>query len=284
MTDSDLDSLRGRGFAVAYRMLGTVSDAEDVAQEALLRLTAQDPPPDEPAAWITTVATRLGIDHLRSARVRRETYVGPWLPEPLLADDAPGPAQQAELADSLSQAFLVLAEQLSPLERAAFLLREVFGYEYGRVAEVLERSEATCRQLVARARRHLDAGRPRFDPDVEAGQALLEEFLAAAEEGDTGGLERMLAEDVVVLSDGGGKAAAARRPVVGAAKVARFMVGITRTRREYGGHPVLVNGRPGWILRTPDGAAWDVLSVDVVDGRIAAMHIQRNPDKLRHLA
>ena len=256
MDTTEIDELRRHGFAVAYRMLGSVADAEDVVQEALLRLSRVDEPVREPAAWVTTVTTRLAIDHLRLARVRRESYVGPWLPEPLLEDAAPGPAEQAELSDTLSQAFLVLLEQLTPVERAAFLLREVFGYDYSRVSEIVERSEANSRQLVTRARKHLEGGRPRFDADPEAGRALMERFLAAAEEGDLAALEEMLAADVVVYGDGGGKAQAARRPIAGAAKVARFLAKIAKLRQgigEFGLELVTVNGQPGRILRTRRG-------------------------------
>src|SRR3954468_15793397 len=183
-----LESVRRRGFGVAYRMLGSVSEAEDVAKESLLRLTRSDEPIDEPAAWVTTVATRLSIDVLRSGRVRREAYVGPWLPEPLIEDRTAGPASRAELADDLSQAFLVILERLTPVERAAFLLREVFDYDYGQIAGVVDRSEANARQLVARAKKHLESSRPRFDPDDELRERLLERFLAAAEDGDLEGL------------------------------------------------------------------------------------------------
>ena len=208
--ESDLEELRRHGFGVAYRMLGSVSEAEDVAQEALLRLTRQEDPIDEPAAWITTVATRLSINVLKSARARREAYVGPWLPEPLVEDPAPGPASRAELADSLSLALLVLLERLTPVERAAYLLREVFGYEYAEIAGIIERSEVNSRQLVTRARKHLEAGRPRFDADEAARDALLERFLAAAEEGDLEALEELLAKDAVLYADSGGKAMAPR--------------------------------------------------------------------------
>src|SRR5919205_2386288 len=193
--DSELEALRRHGFGVAYRMLGSVSEAEDVTQEALLRLTRQQAAIDEPAAWLTTVATRLSINVLRSARARREAYVGPWLPEPLIEDPAPGPASRAELADSLSLALLALLERLTPLERAAYLLREVFGYEYAEIARIIERGEVNTRQLVTRARKRLEAGRPRFDADEAASHALLERFLAAAEEGDLRALEELLAED-----------------------------------------------------------------------------------------
>jgi RNA polymerase sigma-70 factor (ECF subfamily) len=284
-SDADLEALRRRGFGVAYRMLGSVSEAEDVSQEAVLRLAQADRPIHEPAAWITTVATRLSISALRSARARRETYVGPWLPEPLMADhDDPGSA--VELADSLSQAFLVMLERLTPLERAAFLLREVFDYDYAQVAATLERSEANARQLVSRAKRHLGAGRPRFDPDEDACERLLKRFLAAAEEGDLAGLESLLAEDAILYSDGGGKVIAARRPIAGAARIARFMAGVTRGQTRVGpfeSRLVHVNGRPGRMLRADDGSVWSVLSIDVVGGRIQTVLIVRNPDKLGHL-
>ncbi|HEX6021004.1 MAG TPA: RNA polymerase sigma factor SigJ [Solirubrobacter sp.] len=329
MEDRELEALRRHGFGVAYRMLGSVSEAEDVAQEALLRLTKSEEHIDEPAAWVTTVATRLSINVLKSARARREAYVGPWLPEPLLEDPAPGPASRAELADSLSLALLTLLERLTPLERAAYLLREVFGYEYAEIAGVIERTEVNSRQLVARARKHIEANRPRFDPDEAARDALLERFLAAAEEGDLEGLEAMLAEDAVLYADGGDKAIAAQRPVHGAAVIARYLAGVAQVRRAFGDYEmrlVRVNGQPGRLLLGPAEPAFgeaerqatadalrlmasgevpaseivarmgavlkpiegevgvrDVLTVDVVDGRIQTIRIIRNPDKLAHL-
>jgi RNA polymerase sigma-70 factor (ECF subfamily) len=330
---TDLEALRRHGFGVAYRMLGSVSEAEDVAQEALLRLTRQDGPIDEPAAWMTTVVTRLSINVLKSARARRESYVGPWLPEPLLEDPAPGPSSRAELAGSLSLAMLVLLERLTPVERAAYLLREVFGYEYAEIAGIIERSEVNSRQLVTRARKHLEAGRPRFDADEAARDALLERFLAAAEEGDLEALEALLAKDAVLYADSGGKAMAPQEPLVGAALIARFMATVARVPQSGGfeRRSVMVNGQPGRVVRGPaepqPGEAdrlateralarlraddldaeelaaladrtreaaearttraevriWSVLTVDVVDGRIQAVRIVRNPDKLRHL-
>ena len=254
MGDRELEALRQHGFGVAYRMLGSVSEAEDVTQEALLRLTRQEDPIKEPAAWITTVVTRLSINVLRSARTRRESYVGPWLPEPLLEDPAPGPASRAELADSLSLALLVLLERLSPVERAAYLLREVFGYEYAQIAAIIERTEVNSRQLVTRARRHLEASRPRFDADEAARDALLERFLAAAEEGDMEALEDLLAKDAVLYADSGGKAMAPQEPLVGAAAIARFMAAVSQVRPdsdEFESRRVTVNGQPGRLLRGP---------------------------------
>src|SRR3954452_7869401 len=252
--DDELDALRRHGFGVAYRMLGSVSESEDVAQEALLRLTRQEGPIDQPAAWITTVTTRLSINVLRSARARRESYVGPWLPDPLLEDPAPGPASRAELADSLSLAMLVLLERLTPVERAAYLLREVFGYDYARIARIIERSEVYARQLVTRARKHLEANRPRFDADEAARDALLERFLAAAEEGDLEALEELLAKDAVLYADSGGKAMAAQEPLFGAALIARFMAAVAQARppsSEFESRRVRVNGQPGRMLRGP---------------------------------
>jgi RNA polymerase sigma-70 factor (ECF subfamily) len=273
-------------FAVAYRMLGSVAEAEDVAQEVAIRLTAEDGAVESPAAWATTVATRLSIDVLRSARVRRETYPGPWLPEPVLEDPGPGPAERVALADTISQALLVALERLTPVERAAFLLREVFDYDYGRIAEIVDRSEDNARQLVSRAKRHVAAGRPRFDPDDEARDRLVGRFLAAVDGGDLRGLEDVLAEDVVLWGDGGGVVIAAKIPVHGAAAVARFLVHTHPSRRGRADAtfaPARVNGQPGRILRHGDGTVDAVFAFDVVDGRIAAIRIVRNPEKLRHL-
>ena len=286
LADDDLEVIRRRGFGAAYRMLGSVSEAEDIAQEAMLRLTTSDVGVDDPLAWITTVSTRLSIDHLRTARVKRETYVGPWLPEPLITDAAPGPGEQVERADSLSQAFLVMLERLTPLERAAFLLHDVFDYGYAELASTLDRSEAACRQLVTRARRHAEDDSPRFDPDPEHRDELFERFLAAAEDGDVASLEGMLAEDVVMYADGGGRVSAARKPLFGAHRVATTWVKLAETLRrrlQPTTTRVTVNGQPGGILREPDGNLVSVFTVDIVDGRIATIRIMRNPDKLTHV-
>jgi RNA polymerase sigma-70 factor (ECF subfamily) len=282
----ELEGLRRHGFGVAYRMLGSVSEAEDVTQEALLRLTRQEGTIREPAAWITTVVTRLSINVLTSARARREAYVGPWLPEPLLEDPAPGPASRTELTDSLSQALLVLLERLTPVERAAYLLREAFGYEYAQIAEIVERTEENSRQLVTRARKHIEASRPRFDPDEAALDELLERFLAASEEGDVEALEELLAKDAVLYADGGGKAIAPPMPLVGSELIADFMVGVARMRHhlgEFEAELVKVNGQRGRLLRVPGVRVWEVLTVEVADGRVQDVRIVRNPDKLRHL-
>ena len=278
------DAYRPLLFSIAYRMLGSASEAEDVVQEALLRYHREADAVDSPRAFLTTVVTRLSIDQLRSARARRETYVGAWLPEPLLtAGDEP--ARHAELADSLSQAFLVLLETLSPLERAVFLLREVFDYPYAEVARILGRSEASVRQLASRARRHVDERRPRFDADREARRRLAERFFAAAGEGDLESLEELLAEDVVMYGDGGGKAPAAARPQHGRAQVMKLLAGLGKQARalELEGRPAEVNGQPGMLFVTPDGALVSVLSLDIAGGRIQALRSVVNPDKLRHL-
>ncbi len=286
LPDQELEAVRRRAFGVGYRMLGSVTEAEDVAQEAVLRLSQADGPIDEPAAWITTAATRLSIDLLRSARKRREAYVGPWLPEPLLEDPTPGPASQAERADSLSQAFLVLLERLSPVERAVFVLREVFDYDYARIAEIVDRSEENCRQIVTRSKKHIEARRPRFDPDEELRDELLERFLRAANEGDVEGLEELLAEDAEFYSDGGGKVSAARKPLFGANRIARVLVKFTEKVAPYGPFSVellRVNGQPGRVMRLSDGTLYDVLTIDVVDGKIRTVRVIRNPDKLQHV-
>lgn len=284
--DADLHALRRRAFAVAYRMLGSVAEAEDVAQEALLRLSRLAPPPDEPVAWTTTVSTRLAIDHLRLARVRRETYAGSWLPEPVVADPRLPPDLQAEASEGASLAFLLLLERLTPPQRAAFVLREAFGCDYAHVARTLGTSEAACRQLVSRARRIVQEEGSDRAGDPEHGARLLEAFLAAAEDGDLTRLEGMLARDAVLWGDGGGQAEAVREPVHGRAAVARFLVDVARRRRVLGTFDlqvVRVNGRPGRVLRDGRGRVWDVLAIEPVDGLVRAVHVQRNPEKLDHL-
>jgi RNA polymerase sigma-70 factor (ECF subfamily) len=283
----DLDEFltaRPRLFSVAYRMLGSASEAEDVLQEAYLRWQSADRGQVEsPQAFLTSIVVRLSIDVLRSARVRREAYVGPWLPEPLVVDQAPGPAEAAELADSVSLAFLVLLEELTPVERAVFLLREVFGYGYPEVAAMVGKSEANCRQLVARGRRHIAERRTRFDADSEHGRELTARFLGACLTGELDDLMEMLAEDVVVWSDGGGKVQAARRPVVGKDKAARFLVGIAaKGGAELVGRLVSVNGQPGAIFGT-DGQVRYALALDVLDDQIVGVRLVANPDKLGHL-
>jgi RNA polymerase sigma-70 factor (TIGR02957 family) len=281
--------LRPAAFAIAYRMLGSVSEAEDVVQEAFLRLhrtLAEGERVSSPRAYLSTVVTRLCIDQLRSARARRERYVGEWLPEPLLASDEADPARHAEVADSLSLAFLVLLERLSPEQRAAFLLREVFDYPYDEIARIVGKSEDNARQLVTRARRQVQERRPRFEASRERRQVLARRFFAAAVDGDLAALEELLAHDVVLHGDGGGKAPALAHPVHGRAKVARTLLAWFRAAARIGGvtlQAAEVNGQPGALLLDPQGRLVTVLSLDVADGQVQAIRSIVNPDKLRHL-
>jgi RNA polymerase sigma-70 factor (TIGR02957 family) len=289
MTAEEFAALRPSAFAIAYRMLGSVSEAEDVVQEGFLRLhraRAGGERIASPRAYLSTVVSRLALDHLRSASVRRETYVGEWLPEPLVASADDDPARKAELADSLSLAFLVLLESLSPEQRAAFLLREVFDEPYDRIAEIVGTSEQSARQLVARARRHVAERRPRFATSREQREELATRFFAAAEEGDLQGLEEMLADDVVYRGDGGGKAPAAARTVRGRAKVAHLLVAGLRALARLGDFTTRsaeVNGQPGALLFDAEGRLIGVAILDVGDGRIDGVNAIVNPDKLRHL-
>lgn len=272
--------------SIAYRMLGSVSEAEDVVQEAFLRLERADPDTIEsPKAFLATVTTRIAIDELRSARARRETYVGPWLPEPLVSDTEPDPAEHAEMSDSLSMAFLVLLESLSPTERAVFLLREAFDYDYAEIAGILDRSEASCRQLLVRARKRIDAGKPRFETTRAEQDELAERFFAAVQVGDLEGLVSMLAADAVWYADGGGKSKAASRPVYGRDHIRKLVRNLLIQGVKLGGvaQPVLVNGRPGMVTRDSGGKIVSVLSVEVDGGSVQSVHAQVNPDKLAHL-
>jgi RNA polymerase sigma-70 factor (ECF subfamily) len=280
------EELRPLLFSIAYGMLGSVGEAEDVVQEAFLRfhrVVADGQEIASPKAYLSAVTTRICIDQLRSARVRREQYVGQWLPEPIVTQ--PDAAEYAATADSLSMAFLVLLETLSPVERAVFLLREVFDYGYDEIARVVGKSDANCRQLYVRARRHVDEGKPRFDASREQRNELARRFFAAAEEGDVEALERMLADDVVVYGDGGGKAPSWPRPIVGRHRVARLMAGTLAQVREHSGtwRPTEVNGQPGVVFLAPDGRIASVMSVDVADGVIQTIRGIINPDKLAHL-
>jgi RNA polymerase sigma-70 factor (TIGR02957 family) len=283
------EELRPRAFAIAYRMLGSVSEAEDVVQEAYLRLHRAEQGGERiesPRAYLSTVVTRLAIDGLRSARARRETYVGEWLPEPLLADPEADPARQAEVADTLSLAFLVVLESLSPEQRAVFLLREVFDYPYDRIAEIVGKSEANVRQLVVRARRHVEERRVRFDTSREQREQLADRFFAAATEGDLPALEALLAEDVELHGDGGGKVPALARALFGRTRVARTLRNWARTGSRLGKWQVRrvdVNGQPGAMLLDRRGQLFAVMAVDVADGQIQGIRSIVNPDKLGHL-
>jgi RNA polymerase sigma-70 factor (TIGR02957 family) len=290
MTGEEFDELRPSAFAIAYRMLGSVSEAEDVVQEGFLRLhraRAGGERIASPRAYLSTVVSRLSLDHLRSAAVRRETYVGEWLPEPLVASADDDPARKAEMADSLSLAFLVLLESLSPEQRAAFLLREVFDEPYDRIAEIVGTSEQNARQLATRARRHVEERRPRFEASREQREELATRFFAAVEEGDLQGLEELLAHDVVLRGDGGGKAPALKRAIHGRARVARTLVAGLRAGTRLVGFSLRreeVNGQPGALFLDREGRLIAVMSLDVAEGQIQSVSSIVNPDKLRHLA
>jgi RNA polymerase sigma-70 factor (ECF subfamily) len=275
-------------FSIAYRMLASVSEAEDIVQEAFVRhqrAIAGGVEIESPKAYVSAVVTRLAIDVLRSARVRRETYVGHWLPEPLLTDDDDDPVAHAEQADSLSMAFLLLLERLSPVERAVFLLHDVFDYDYDEVAAIVDKTPANCRQLALRARRHLEAGKPRFDASRQERDELGTRFFAAVADGDLDGLVEMLAADVVVYGDGGGKAPQWKVPIVGAEHVAHLLAGVGRRISESGGSLRLtqVNGQPGALVLDPDERLVNVFTLDIAGGAVQTVRSVINPDKLRHL-
>jgi RNA polymerase sigma-70 factor (ECF subfamily) len=284
----DALELRPLLFSIAYRMLGSVADAEDIVQAAYLRYVEygnQGHDADSPKALLTTITTRLAIDHLRSARVQRETYIGPWLPEPLLTSNEPDVAEAAATSDSLSMAFLVLLETLSPVERAVFLLREVFAYDYDDIAGVVGKSQANCRQLLARARRHVDAGRQRFAVDSAQRAKLADRFFDAAEHGALGPLVDLLAGDVAFYGDGGSTGRGVRQPVFGRDRVQRVLIGIFRAYGRVGARfrRCEVNGGPGLLAFDPEGGLINVLTVDVLDDQICAVRSVINPDKLGHL-
>jgi RNA polymerase sigma-70 factor (ECF subfamily) len=284
-----LEELRPASFAIAYRMLGSVSEAEDIVQEALLRVHQALEAGEHirsPRAFVATITTRLAINEFRSARVRREHYVGEWLPEPIVTGGAGDPAGHAEDTESLSLAMLVLLESLSPEQRAALLLHDVFGYGYPEITEIVGKSEDNVRQLASRARRHVGQRRPRFPTTHEQRDELARRFFAAAEQGDLGGLEALLAHDVALTGDGGGKAPALARSVRGRARVAHLVVNwVRRTARTAGVslRPAEVNGGPGALYLDAQQRLVGVMALDIVDGRIASINGIVNPDKLAHL-
>jgi len=281
----EFEELRPLLFAIAYRILGSVAEAEDAVQESWLRYEASPTQPTSPKAYLSAVVTRISIDVLRSARVRRETYVGQWFPEPLLTDLYEDPARSAELADSVSMAALLLLERLTPLERAVFVLREVFGFGFPEVAAAVERSEVACRQLASRARRHMEVGRPRFEADRREREELAARFFDALRDGDVEGLRELLAADVQMVGDGGGKGPALARTVVGADNVARVLATNfpLLAMADAIVEPRELNGQPGAILRDRDGKVAGTMTLDVLDGRIQAIRSVVNPDKLGHV-
>jgi RNA polymerase sigma-70 factor, ECF subfamily len=290
MSDTDLlarrfEADRPRLTAIAHRMLGSEAEAEDAVQETWLRYESSSTQPTSTKAFLSAAVTRISIDILRSARVRREEYVGQWFPEPLLSDPYEDPERSAELADSVSMAALLLLERLTPLERAAFVLREVFGFGFPEVASALGRSEAACRQLAVRARRHMDAGRPRFEADRRERDELAARFFDALREGDVDGLRELLAADAQIVADGGGKAPQLARAVMGAGNVARVLASIFPwlVRIEVTLEPREVNGQPGAIFRDRDGKVLNTIALDILDGQIQTIRSVQNPDKLGHV-
>jgi RNA polymerase sigma-70 factor (ECF subfamily) len=284
------EELRPLLFSIAYRMLGSASEAEDIAQEAFLRYhreVSSGTEIESPKAYLSAVTTRLAIDQLRSARVRRERYVGTWLPEPILTDPESDAAVQVETADSLSMAFLLLLENLSPVERAVFLLREVFDYGYDEIATIVDRSEENCRQIAVRARKHVLSEKPRFEASKKRREELSRRFFEATRDGDAEGLLALLAEDVVAYGDGGGKAAAFPRPVHGRERVMRLLLAVRDRGQQQlgvtGMRLVEINGQPGALFIGPQDVPVAAVTVDIADGVVQTIRAVANPDKLRHL-
>jgi RNA polymerase sigma-70 factor (ECF subfamily) len=288
-TERLLEALRPTSFAIAYRMLGSVADAEDVVQEALLRVhraLRKGEPIESPPAFLTTVTTRLAIDELRSARARRERYVGEWLPEPILTDGPDDPARHAEMADSLSMAMLVVLETLSPEQRAVLLLRDVFDYGYDEIARIVGKREDNVRQLAVRARRHVEQRRPRFQTSREQREQLATRFFAAAQEGDLGALEALLADDVVLTGDGGGQVPALARSLQGRNRVARTLLNWVKVGSRIPGlsiRAVEVNGSPGALLLDGEQRLLGVWVLEIEGPQIASVKSIINPQKLGHL-
>jgi RNA polymerase sigma-70 factor (TIGR02957 family) len=281
----EFEELRPLLFSIAYRILGSVTEAEDAVQETWLRFDGSATRPTSTKAFLSAAVTRISIDVLRSARVRREEYVGPWFPEPLLDDPYQDPARSVELADSVSMAALLLLERLSPLERAVFLLREVFAFGFDEVAAAVGRSEAACRQLLVRARRHMEDGRPRFEADRHERELLATRFFDALKDGDVDRLQQLLAADVQLVGDGGGKAPQLARAILGADNVARVLGAVFPwlIRIDVTFEPHEINGQPGAIFRDRDGKVLYTLVLEVLDGQIQTIRGVINPDKLGHL-
>ena len=276
----DFERHRSLLFSIAYRMLGSVADAEDIVQDAYLRWQrASEIEVRSPKSYLSAVVTRLSIDWLRSAR--REEYVGPWLPEPLVSDRSEELAAPTGLDDSLSMAFLVLLESLNPVERAVFLLREVFNYDYEEISRIVGKSEDNCRQIARRARHFVGERRPRFERSPEQEERLTQQFVETCMSGDMEGLVSLLSDDIILWSDGGGKIAAATYPIHGPERVARFLLGVLRTvPPAFSARPTRVNGGPG-VVGYVDGHPTSVVALDVADGRLRGVRIVVNPEKLR---
>ena len=281
----DFTQLRPLLFSIAYRILGSVSEAEDAVQETWLRYDAASAQPVSVKAYLSAVVTRTSINVLRSARIRRESYVGPWFPEPLLDDPYQDPARSAELAESVSMAALLLLERLSPLERAVFVLREIFGFDFTEIAAAVGRSEGACRQLAVRARRHMDAGRARFEADRSQREELAGRFFDAFRKGDVARLRDLLAADVQLVGDGGGKAPQVGHTIAGAENVARVLAALVPPFLRIGGvvQPHQMNGQPGAIFRDRDGRVVNTWTLDILDGQVQAIRAVINPDKLAHI-
>jgi RNA polymerase sigma-70 factor, ECF subfamily len=281
----EFEKLRPLLFSIAYRITGSVAEAEDAVQESWLRYQASPVLPASAKAFLSAVVTRVSINVLRSARVRREEYAGPWFPEPLVEDPYQDPARSAELADSVSMAALLLLERLTPLERAVFVLREVFGFGFGQIASAVGRSEAACRQLAMRARRHMDAGRPRFEADRAEREKLAGRFFDAFRDGDVDGLRALLAADVRMVGDGGGKAPQFATQFAGAENVAGVLAALVPPFIRIGGvvERRQVNGQPGAIFRDRDGKVVNTWTLDILDGQIQMIRSVINPDKLGHV-
>ena len=277
---------RSKLHAIAYRMLGTVGDAEDMVQEAFIKWQQVSLPEiKSPQAYLTTIVTRLCIDHLRSAKVRREQYIGEWLPEPMVAHQKDQPSELVELADSLAMAFLVMLERLSPIERAVFLLREVFEYDYDEISQIVDKNSANCRQIFRRAKQHIGSRRSRFSTSLQQQEQLTKKFLEACELGNLPGLIDLLAADITLYSDGGGKVKALLKPIKGVTKVARFLTALRRSKLipNYDTELVWANGCIG-LIYTFEGSVQNVVTFEFIGNQIHSIYFVRNPDKLRRIS
>lgn len=285
VVEGEVERCRPRLFGIGYRMLGSVTDAEDAVQETFLRWQQAQTRNDvivAPEGWLVSVLTRLCIDHLRAARIKREAYIGPWLPEPLVSTAGKDVDEAVETAEAISMAFLIMLERLSPVERAVFLLHEVFGYSHAEIAAIVGKSEAACRQHLRRAKERIRLDRPRFQTPADIGERLAAEFLRACTDGDLPRLLTLLTEDAELVADSGGKVLAPPKPIRGAAAIARLLIALIRRAPEgWSVSQVTVNGSPGFVAYGKDSRPIAVLALDLFEDRIAAIRIMRNPDKLR---